>query len=373
MKRMFSILIAFAVLVLFGGTLYFLWAKSRTPETVYQTASATNATIIKKAVATGSVVPRQEVEIKPQISGIIEALFVEPGEVIPQGREVARIRVVPNSVNLSNAQSRVAQARITLEAAQRDYDRNLALVRDGTIAQSVFQGTETSWKSAQQELQAAVSNLELVEKGVSRALGSSTNTVVRATIPGMILEVPVKVGTSVIEANTFNAGTTLATIADMSDMIFEGTVDESEVGKLREGMELLLTIGAIQDERLEAVLEYISPKGIEEEGAIQFQIRAAVKAKEGLTIRANYSANADIVLDRRDEVLSLPESLVTFEDGKAFVEVETAPQTFEKREVQLGLSDGIQIEVVSGLTADDKIKAGVRPAGPPAGAAAARR
>ena len=209
-----------------------------------------------------------------------------------------------------------------------------------------------------------------MQKGTSRRIGDTTNTLVRATIDGMVLEVPVKVGSSVIESNTFNAGTTLATVADMTDMIFEGTVDESEVGKLREGMALLLTVAAIDERRLDATLEHIAPKGVSKDGAIQFQIKAAVAPTADVLIRANYSANADVVLDRRDNVLAIPESILVFDEGKTFVEVETTPQTFEKREIQTGLSDGITIEVLSGLTEADKIKAGEKkdgPPGPPAG------
>lgn len=371
MKKALSILAGVVVLALFGGTLYYLWAKSRAKPVIYDTQSPTLATIIKKAVATGSVVPREEVEIKPQISGIIDELPVEPGAEIAKGDLLARIRLIPDMVTLNNAQSRVKLAEIALDAAQRNYDRNLALVKDGTIAQSAFQDTETALENGKEELEAAHGNLDLVERGTSRRQGATTNTLVRSTIAGMVLEVPVKVGTSVIEANTFNAGTTIATVADMSDMIFQGTVDESEVGKLETGMALLLTIGAVQDKKVEATLEYIAPKGVEEEGAIQFQIRAAVKPQADLFIRANYSANADVVLDRRDNVLSLPESLVLFEEGKKFVEVETAPQVFEKREIQTGLSDGIQIEILSGLAESDKVKAGPKAEGPPNGQRAA--
>jgi HlyD family secretion protein len=369
MKRILTFLLILVVVSLFGGTLYFLWAKSKKPQTIYATQSPTKSTIIKKAVATGSVLPRQEVEIKPQVSGIVDQLYLEPGDQVEKGTLIARIRLVPNMVTQSNAQSRLNRSKISLESAQRDFDRNLSLMKDGTISTSVFQGFETALKSAKEEVQAAQDNLDLVEKGVASRMGETSNTLVRSTIAGMVLEVPVKVGTSVIEANTFNAGTTLATVADMNDMIFDGTVDESEVGKLREGMALLLTVAAIDDRRLDATLEHIAPKGVSKDGAIQFQIKAAVKPSADVLIRANYSANADVVLDRRDEVLSLPESVLVFDGGKTYVEVETAPQTFERREIQTGLSDGITIEVVSGVGESDKVKAGEQKpggGGPPA-------
>jgi HlyD family secretion protein len=362
MKKIGAVLIAVVVLSLFGGTVWFLWAKSNKPETVYLTESPRKATIIKKAVATGAVVPRQEVEIKPRVSGIVDAIYVEAGQHVEEGALVARIRLVPDMVNLSNAQSRVTRAEIGLDNARQEYERNKALQADGLISQAAFQPFDTAYQNARAELAAAQENLGLIQKGISASAGNVSNTLVRSTISGMVLEVPVEVGHSVIETNTFNAGTTLATVADMDDMIFEGNVDESEVGKLKPGMALLLTIGAVPGKPLEATLEHIAPKGVEEDGAIQFEIRAALAPQSEVLVRANYSANADIVLDRRDDVLAINESLLQFEDGKHFVEVETGPQKFEKREIQTGLSDGIQIEVVAGVTESDKIKAQAAPA-----------
>jgi HlyD family secretion protein len=354
MKRFIAIFAGVLVLALFLGTIYFLWAKSRKPETVYQVEKPKVASIIKKAVATGSVVPRQEVEIKPRVSGIIEEIAVEPGQQIKAGQLIARIRLVPDMVNLNNAHNRLARAQIGADIAQRDYERNKSLRAGGMVSVAEFQTIESAHQNAQAELEAARDNLDLIQRGTSRSSGSTSNTMVRSTIAGMVLEVPVEVGHSVIETNTFNAGTTIATIADMDDMIFEGRVDESEVGKLKPGMALLLTIGAVEDQQLEATLEHI---------AIQFQIRAALKPQQSVLIRANYSANADIVLDRRDSVLAINESLLQFDGDKKFVEVEVGPQQFERREIQTGLSDGIQIEVVSGLKEADKIKG--LPAAPP--------
>ena len=361
MKRIIAIFTGVLVLALFIGTIYFLWAKSRKPETVYQVEQPKVATIIKKAVATGSVVPRQEVEIKPRVSGIVVEVAVEPGQIIKAGDLIARIQIVPDMVNLNNAQNRLARAQIAADNAQREYERNKSLRASGMVSVAEFQGIETAHQNAQAELDAARDNLELIQRGKSRSSAVS-NTMVRSTIAGMVLEVPVEVGHSVIETNTFNAGTTIATIADMNDMIFEGRVDESEVGKLKPGMALLLTVGAIEEQQLEATLEHIAPKGVEEEGAIQFQIRAALKPQQSVLIRANYSANADIVLDRRDSVLAINESLLQFDGEKKYVEVEVGPQKFERREIQTGLSDGIQIEVVSGLTDKDKVKGQPAPA-----------
>jgi HlyD family secretion protein len=356
LKKIFGIAAGLLVLALFAGTVWFLWAKSQKAETVWQTESPKVATIIKKAVSTGSVVPRQEVAIKPRVSGIIEEIHVEAGAKIREGDLIAKIRLVPDMVRLNEAQSRVEKAKIALDAAEKDHARNVALSRDGTISASSFQTFQTALENTRTELRTASDNLDLIQKGISRTTGDASNTLVRSTIAGTVLEVPVKVGNSVIETNTFNEGTTIATIADMGDMIFLGKVDESEVGKLKPGMTLLLTIGAVDGTKPEATLEHIAPKGVEKEGAIQFEIKAALKPIKDVVIRANYSANADIVLDRRDDVLALNESLLAFENGKKFVEVETAPQKFEKREVKTGLSDGIQVEIVSGLVEKDKVK-----------------
>ncbi|MEO6323685.1 MAG: efflux RND transporter periplasmic adaptor subunit [Thermoanaerobaculia bacterium] len=356
MKKLFSVLAGLLVLTIFLGTVYFLWSKSQKKETVFETESPKMTTIIKKAVSTGSVVPRQEVAIKPRVSGIIEEVNVIAGKMVKQGDLIARIRLVPDMVNLNNAQNRLARARIGLDSAEREHKRNLALSKEGTISLAMYQPFETAYQNAKAEQQSANDNLDLIQKGVSSSSGTSSNTLVRSTISGTVLEVPVKVGNSVIESNTFNEGTTIATVADMRDMIFQGKVDESEVGKLRTGMTLLLTVGAIEGRKPEATLEHIAPKGVEKDGAIQFEIRAALKPQSDIQIRANYSANADIVLDRRENVLAINESLLKFEDGKKYVEVQGLPQKFTKREVKTGLSDGIQIEVLEGLTVTDKLK-----------------
>ena len=356
MKKALSFLAVLLIVSAFGGTLYYLYAKSEEPPLVYETKSPEIATIVKKTVATGSVVPRKEVEIKPNVSGILEEIVVEPGDEVKKGDLIARIRIVPDMVSLNNAESRVNLARIRLENAKKDLKRSRGLATEGTISEADLQEFEEEHERAQEELEAAVSNLELIKEGSSRKSGAASNTLVKATIDGMVLEVPLEVGASVIESNTFNDGTTIATIADMKDMIFEGQVDESEVGKIRPGMDLVLTIGAIDSQRFEASLEHIAPKGIEDEGAIQFEIRAALTLQEGTFVRANYSANADIVLGKAEDVLALNESLLQFEEGKPYVEVAVGPQSFERRQVETGLSDGIMIEITSGLAEGDAVK-----------------
>ena len=264
-------------------------------------------------------------------------------------------------VNLNNAESRVKQAEISLRDAEADYKRQKELFDKDVIAAAEFQDAEIAFNQAQQEVEAAENNLQLIKEGQTKNTGETTNTLIRSTIDGMVLDVPVEEGNSVIESNTFNEGTTIANVADMGEMVFEGKVDETEVGKIEEGMELILSVGAIENETFKAKLEHISPKGVEENGAIQFEIKAAVSLKQGVFIRAGYSANADIVLDRADSVMAIQESLLKFENDSAYVEIETEPQIFEKRFIKTGLSDGINIEVVEGLTMEDKIKSGTVP------------
>ena len=312
--------------------------------------------IIKKAVATGAIVPRKEIEIKPQVSGVIKKIHVEAGDRVNEGDLLAKVEIIPDLVNLNKAESRLKIARIQLTDTKKSCDRRRKLFKKGIIAESELQQYEVAYDSAREELIAAETNLELVKEGIAKTMGTTTNTLIRSTIDGMVLDVPVEVGDFVIETNNFNAGTTIASVADMGEMIFEGQVDESEVGKIKPGMALMLTVGAIENETFDATLEYIAPKGVEEKGAIQFEIRANVKLKQSHFLRAGYSANADIVLNRRDNVLAINESLLQFDGHKPFVEVATGSQQFEKRSIQTGLSDGINIEVISGLDKTDKIK-----------------
>ena len=359
MKRVLTVLAVVGLVGLFGGTLFFLWSKSQKKPVVYRTETPEMSDIVKKAVATGAVVPRKEVAVKPQISGIIETIKVEPGQRVRRGDLLATIRVIPQTAALAVAESRVNQARLKLDDAERELVRNEKVYREGILPETTLRQVILARDTANEELAGAIDTLEVIRKGVPARSREGTNTLVKATIEGTVLDVPVKEGTSVIEANTFNDGTTIATLADMNELIFEGKVDESEVGKLRPGMDIVLTIGALEPARFKAVLEHIAPKGVEENGAIQFKIRAALKETGDALIRANYSANADIVLDQRTKVLSVKESLLTFEGEETFVEVQTSPQNFERRKVRTGLSDGVRIEVVEGLAKDDHVKAGV--------------
>ncbi len=353
-------IIGFTLLAaVFLGTLFFLYKKSQPKPQVFEIQQAKIVNIVKKTVATGSVIPRKEIEIKPQVSGIVEEIFIESGKRIRKGDVIARVNIIPDMVNLNNAESRFNRARLNLEDAKIAFERQSVLFDKQVISKEEFQKANLTINSAKEEAEAAENNLELIRKGVTKSSETTTNTLIRSTIDGMVLDVPVKEGFSVIQANTFNAGTTIAIVADMNDMIFQGKVDETEVGKIKEGMNIDLTIGAIATEKFIAVLRYIAPKGLVENGAIQFDIKADVKLKEGQFIRSGYSANANIVLDKRDSILAIPEGLLKFEKDSAFVEIETLPQKFEKRFVKTGLSDGINIEIVAGITKKDRLKGAV--------------
>ena len=358
MARLLPYLLLIAFLGTLGWTGVYLYEKSEVKPEVVETGAPVVADVVQKTVATGSIVPRKEIEIKARVSGILDELVVEPGQHVKKGDLVARIRVVPNISELQRAQAGVRQAKLRLENARIELERQRSLNAQGIVANSAVTPLQYERDLRKQELADAEESLELVLEGASRAAreaGVATNEV-RSTVDGMVLDVPEKEGASIIESNTFNPGSTLAVVADMSDMIYLGQIDESEVGKIRKGMSLDVRIGALQNQRFRAVLEYIAPKGNLLEGAIQFEIRAAMQLQEGTFLRSGYSANADIVLDQRHEVLTVDESLLMFENGEPFVEVEVQPGRFERRAVELGLSDGIRVEVLSGIAAVDVLR-----------------
>ncbi|MDR1171971.1 MAG: efflux RND transporter periplasmic adaptor subunit [Bacteroidales bacterium] len=356
MKKFLKIFLLAVLVGLFGYTLYFLYRKSKPNPVTYQTKSPFVSNIVKKTVATGSVIPRREIEIKPKVSGIVSEIYIKEGDMIRKGDRIGKVNIIPDMANLNSAESRVRRAGISFEDARINCDRQSKLYEQKVIAIADFEKASVAFQTAKEELEAAEDNLQIIREGAARKSGQTTNTIIESTITGMVLDVPVKEGNSVTESNTFNSGTTIAIVADMGEMIFEGKVDESEVGKIKEGMNLILTIGALETETFNAELEHIAPKGVLENGAVQFKIQAKVALKPGSFIRAGYSANADIVLDKRDSVLVVEESLLKFSRDSAFVEILTAPDKFEKRYVKTGLSDGINIEVLSGVAREDKIK-----------------
>jgi len=441
MKTILRVLVVVLLIGLVGGTFFFLYQRSRPKQVIYKTVPVQKMDIVKKTVASGSVVARKEIEIKSQVSGIISELLLEAGDYVKKDQVIARIKLIPNLIRLNDAEARFKKAQVNLNyakktynrvkkrhgktilfgkisdksdspnliklnqsevelktaelslaSAQKDFDRQKMLFKKQIITASDFEDTtlalerakevhtkalthyqmikaqaldvtvseleaaENSIKNAEEELLSSQNNLKLILDGISPQTPEKSNTLVRSTIDGMILDIPVKEGAPVVEINTQSMGTTIAFIADMNDMVFEGHVDESEINKINIGMELILTIGAIPDARFNATIEYIAPKGIEVSGAIQFSIRARVKTEDRYFIRAGYSASADIVLDKRKNVLAVEEGNLIFKDSDVLAEVKTGTNSFEKRKIRVGLSDGIHIEVLSGLTLNDKIK-----------------
>ena len=359
MKKGILYFLLFVVIVILGSavyTVFFLKQKEQMTEAFYRTQTAEVGDIVLKTIASGSIQPRKEILIKPQVSGIVKIVHVEAGDIVQKGEVIAEVKIVPNMAALSSAENRLYRAQISLEDAQTTFDRNSALFEQGVMSAMDIQRDEVALKQAKEELLGAKDNLRIVKDGVTSRGGSASNTLVRSTITGMVLEVPTKEGNSVIEANNFNDGTTIAAVADMKDLIFIGKIDESEVEKLHADMDIVLSIGAIEDLTYPATLEHISPKGVEETGAIQFEIKAAVLLEEGQFLRAGYSANAEVVLDKRADVLTLSEMLIQYDGVNPFVEVEIAKNTYERREVELGLSDGLVVEVLSGVTQEDQIK-----------------
>ncbi|MCL2042158.1 MAG: efflux RND transporter periplasmic adaptor subunit [Bacteroidales bacterium] len=360
MKKFFRVFLIVVVGIIFLGTLVFLWQKSRPAVVVYEIVEVQTGSIEKKTVATGKVEPRDEILIKPQVSGIISQVLVEAGDKVKTGDVIAVVKVVPEMSNLSSAESALNMAVINLEKSQIEYDRQAKLYKEGVISKEEFENADTQLKRSKEEAENAQDRLDIIKDGISKKFAQYSNTQVRATITGMVLDVPVKVGNSVIQANTFNDGTTIASVANMNDIIFKGKVDETEVGRIKNGMSIILTIGALQEQTFDAVLEYISPKGVEENGANLFEIKAAVTVPDSVFIRAGYSSNAKITLEKCEDVIMIPESAVEFKADTAFVRIMTSetPQKFEKRNVKLGLSDGINIEIKEGIAIGDKLRGG---------------
>lgn len=358
-KKVFSIIGVVLIAVVVVGVFVFLWNKSQPKEVIYEIVEVTEGDIENTTVATGKVSPRDEVLIKPQIAGIIETVLKVAGDHVKAGEVIATIQVVPESASLSAAESQVNIAKINLNLSNADYNRQKQLFEKGVIAKEEMDKAEADYRKAQEDAENAKDNLDIIRTGVSKKTAKYSNTQIRSTIDGMILDIPVKVGNSVIQSNNFNEGTTIATVANMSDMIFIGKVDETEVGRIHTGMPIKLSIGAIDNKKFDAVLEYVAPKGVEENGAILFEIKAAAQITDTIDIRAGYSANAQVMVASAKGVLTVPESTVSFSNDSAFVYVltqEAPKQVFDKKYVTVGLSNGINIEVKSGLAKGQKVR-----------------
>ncbi len=358
MKKSVTIFILLFIVISFTGAMYYLYSKNTEDPVVYETEKPTKQTIIKKTVATGSINPLEEVLIKPNISGVIEEIYVEGGDILKANDLIAKIKIVPNLSALNNAKNAIQTAKISLEDEKRNYNRQKSLFEKGVISKQDVERAEVKYQQALQTYNAAKQNYDIVKTGSTKGLGKSANTLIRSTVSGMVLEMPVEVGNQVIESNTFNEGTTIAVLADVNNMIFEGKVDESEVGKIKEGLPLEITVGAIENNSFDAVLDYIAPKGKLENGAIQFEIKATLNKQDSIFIRAGLSANASIILAKVDSVLAIKEALVQFDSKtkKPFVEIKTGEKQFERKDIVLGVSDGIQVQIKEGLTFDDEIK-----------------
>ncbi len=359
MKKYSKLIIAAIIALIFIGTFVFLWQKSQPKEVVYNEFTPKLDSIQKTTIITGKIEPRNEVNIKPQISGIISELLKEPGDYVNAGDVIAKVKVIPDMAQLSSAEMRVRLAEINLKQAETDFQREENLFKQNLVSADEFDKIKISLSQAKHEKVAAQDALEVVRDGVSKSNAKASSTLIRSTISGVILDIPVKVGNSVILSNTFNDGTTIATVANMNDLIFRGNIDETEVGQLVSGMNMKITIGALQDLKFDAALEYVSPKAVESNGTNQFEIKAAVKLSEGGKIRAGYSANAEIVLAKADKVLSIPESAIEFSGDSTFVYIVKGAgknKTYDRTYVETGLSDGVNIEIKKGLTNKDKVR-----------------
>ncbi len=337
----------------------FLWQKSQPKEIVYNEFTPKTENIQKTTIITGKIEPRNEVNIKPQISGIITELYKEAGDFVNSGDVIAKVKVVPEMGQLSSAEMRVRLAEINLKQAQTDFQREENLYKQKLVSADEYDKSKQTLEQAKHEKMAAEDALEVVRDGFSKANAKASSTLIRSTISGVILDIPVKVGYSVIQVNTMNEGTTIATVANMNNLIFRGNIDETEVGQLVSDMPMKITIGALQDLKFDANLEYISPKAVESNGANQFEIKAAVKLSDGGKIRSGYSANAEIVLASAEKVLSVPESAIEFSGDSTFVYIikgEGKNKTYERTAVTTGLSDGVNIEIKKGVTAKDKVR-----------------
>ena len=350
------ILIGVLVLGALWAAVFFV--KSNSKDSIsFETKQPFTSTIEKKTVATCKVIPQDEVEIKPQITGIIDKILVQEGTKINAGDLIAVIKVVPNEQSLYQAQGRVRNAELSLNNTKIEYERNRTLHDKGVVSNQEFINQKLIFEQSEQELKNANADYQIIRKG-SIGGSSAANTNIRATISGTILEIPVKEGDQVIQSNNFNDGTTVASIADLSKMIFEGKVDEGEVGKLQVGTSLKITLGALESTELDAKLKFIAPKGVEETGAVQFKIECDVEIPDDIFVRAGYSANASIVLEKKENVLVIPEALLQFDkiSDKPYVEVSVGEQKFERKDIVIGVSDGVNVEIVSGLTEKDNVK-----------------
>lgn len=359
MKKNLKFIVVGFIALIFILTFVFLWVKSQPQPVVYTEFTPSLKDLSKTTIITGHIEPRNEVNVKPQISGIITEIMKEAGQTVQAGEVIAKVKVIPDMGQLSSAESRLRLANVNVKQAQIDFNRQKELFEKGLVSADEYDKVHQAYKQAKEELTAADDNLQVIRDGVSKSNASASSTLIRSTITGVILDIPVKVGNSVILSNTFNDGTTIASVANMNDLIFRGNIDETEVGQIVQGMPMKITIGALQNLKFNASLEYISPKAVESNGANQFEIKAAVKVSGKSNIRSGYSANAEIVLASVTKALTIPESAIEFSGADTYVYIVKGTadkKTYQRRKVTTGLSDGVNIEIKSGLTTKDKVR-----------------
>jgi HlyD family secretion protein len=349
LKTLFKAVLLLLLIAAIAASAWFLIKRNEPEIEQIVTEQTSTGDIVLTALATGTIQPRREVTIKPRVSGVVNELFMVEGDIVESGALLAKITVVPDAVTLNSAQAGYETAKISASNARVELERRRQLFKDNLISKDEFERYAFDYDLKRQEAASAKSNLALIRDG-SNDQGSVSNEI-RSTVRGTVLDIPVKEGESVTETNNFNEGTTIASIADMNDMIFIGVVDESEVGRILEGMAVNLTIGAIEDVTFPGQLEFISPKGEPSDGTVKFEIRAAIDASGVKKIRAGYSATAEIELDRRDDVVTVNERALVFEGDSAYLLPRISDGRFERRAVTTGLSDGIHIEVIEGIEA----------------------
>lgn len=362
MKKLLRIIVSLLATFVVVYSFYYMWKQSQPTAQVYDVVSPSRRNISQVVVATGILEARNEVELKPKVTGIIEKLNVQAGDTVHVGQDIATIRIIPDMTLINESQSKVEAARIDLEQAEREAPRSQALYEIGAISKSENEQTQTALSQAREALAAARSQVEVLTKGVSQRSGSANTTIVRSTMYGTVLNVPVKLGSTVSGASLFSEGTTIAKVADLSDIIFKGDIDEIQVAKLRKGMPVTLVPGAMQEVSIPAVLEYISPEGKLVNGTRKFEIKAAAHIPADFNIRSGYSVNASIELNRSTDAMVVDEVCISFEDEQPCVyrltsdTSDTQNQKWERIPVTLGISDGLYIEVKSGITADMKLR-----------------
>ncbi len=308
--------------------------------------------IVDKALAVGEINPDTEVGVKSKISGIVDKLFVEVGDYVQKGQPILEVRPDPTPLEFAEAKKNVEIYEVTYRNAQKEFDRAQLLLAKEHISESDFDTKQRSYEEAELRYQLAKEKLSLLESGRTKIADRNVESVIKAPISGTILQLDVDNGDPVVPLTSYQAGTVLATIARMDDLVFKGTVDEIDVGKLEEGMEVTIKVGALPNEKIDGILYRISPKARKEDNTILFDVWIKITGESEKTLRAGYSANAEVVINQKDSILVVPERLVHYEGDSTYVEI--MPDTTNKEKIdtvyiETGLSDGLNVEIVEGL------------------------